>query len=324
MNKKRISILGAGAIAQFHIESLRRAGFDVVSAASSKNSRSIRGFCEKNNIEEYYADPQDLLSSQDWDALLIATPVSCAADYARQVASDGRPALIEKPVALSSESLNDLRHAKNIVVAFNRRNYSTSLYAREYLKKNPGNSVLKVSVPETSVMPHDVAVDGLTFPYYVYENSVHVFDLIRFLSGDISWKHSIRNVHAKLACSSVSASGLTSSGDALLLDMVFDAPQNFSIDIVSSSDCLSLKPIEVLVHYSGMDICEPSEEMPIRLYKPNIFSKVIEETDDGMKPGFLRQAQEFYNFVCSGDKGNLATLDDAYVAMCSIETLGNL
>ena len=82
-----------------------------------------------------------------------------------------------------------------------------------------------------------------------------------------------------------------------------------------------MKPIEVTSLFKGMEVNEPTLEMPIRLYTPKLQNKIIESPMHGHKPGFLGQAQDFMN-VCLGRKNCTgADIMDAYSALKLAQSL---
>ena len=64
--------------------------------------------------------------------------------------------------------------------------------------------------------------------------------------------------------------------------MNFDAPENFAIKIVTDSEILELCPLEILEHFYGMQVVEPTDSNPIRLYKPICLKRVVENTNHNL------------------------------------------
>lgn len=314
----RLAILGCGNIAKFHITAMRKAGFKIVSAASRKDSTSIREFVTTFGISEAFRDPQDLLASHRWDALLVAIPTEEMANYLPHLAREKRPILIEKPGSHDYRDLLDISNHKNIFFAYNRRHYFSVQYAREFINSTGDPVLIKLCIPEK------VRDDGREFrgvPYYLLENSVHIFDAARFLVGDFKWDFVNRIRSGAHRYDFLIASGSSSSRVAITLDMPMGHPENFSIDIYSRGERVCLKPIESLHHYKGMSVIDPGEGNAVRSYHPKEIFSASEVSAGDQKPGFMKQAEAFYAYSKCGNAGVLATPADSIAALKLAEGL---
>lgn len=297
---KNVAVIGCGNIAHFHIPAMRDAGFNIFSIAGSLNSKNAAKFAKKYDIDKVYNNPLDLINnSSEWDALLILSPVETVVDYLKLAAPFGKPILTEKPVALKDNNLKALINYKNIRVAYNRRFYSGVAFAKKFVEDH-SNSLIKVTIPEQRKDPEHNANFPSRLPLMSYENSVHMFDILNYISGKVEWNYvsTIKDVNKYLA---TVALGKGIKGVTIQLDSCFNAPDNFSINIIAGNERLEMRPIEVTSLYSGMEVNEPTQEMPIRLYTPMLQNKIIDMPEQGHKPGFLGQAQDFMNF-CLGRK----------------------
>lgn len=318
----KLALLGTGSISEFHVRSLRSAGFDVVAAAASNQSTTVSKFCAVNSIPHVYMDPVDMLSSDGWNALVVAIPTNKISAYEDFFLRETRPIMIEKPAAHSSKELQRLKNKENIVIGYNRRHYDAVGYVGKFLRKASGPFLVKVSIPETFSQQLDVPG---RFPHYVYENSVHVFDLLNFLFGEVDWKAA-----EKKCAGSNDIQFLVASGEAhrfnatIMLDMAFGCPQNFAIEVIGDQSRVVLSPLEVVTHFEGMEVIEPSESIPIRQYKPRPADIMVETTDQDHKPGFLIQSQKFFKFARGSEVGDLATVADAMSALAAPEKLWEL
>ena len=310
----RVSVIGCGNIANFHIPAMRDAGFEISAIAGSLNSKNVDDFAKKHDISKIYTNPIELIENvSEWDALLFLSPVSTIVDYLELAVPFGKPILVEKPVALDHLHLKNLIKYKNIRVAYNRRFYSGAVFAKNFVKEHP-NSLIKVTIPEQRKDPeHNIDFPN-RLPLLSYENSVHMFDLMNYISEDIKWKDvsTIKSVDKYIA---TVALGYSANGATIQLDSYFNASDNFSINIVSDNERVEMKPIEVTSLFKGMEVNEPTEEMPIRLYTPMLQNKIIDMPEQGHKPGFLGQAQDFMNFCLGRKDCTGADIMDAYSAL---------
>ena len=315
-----LAIIGCGNIAEFHVPAMREAGFNIVALAGSPNSRAVLTFAKKHNINKTYTHAKKLISDVSaWDALLILSPVSTVISYLQQAAPYGKPILVEKPVAYNHLHLVSLIKYKNIRVAYNRRFYSGVAFSKIFFEEHQ-NSLIKVTIPENRKDPDHNFNFPSCLPILSYENSVHIFDLINFISKDIKWEQTstIRTLDKYIA---VIAQGYCSNGASIQLDSYYNSPENFSITILSGEEKVEIKPIEVTSLFKGMEVNEPTEEIPIRIYKPKLEKRIIDLPVNNHKPGFLGQAHDFMNF-CQEKKNCIgADITDAYNALKLAQSL---
>lgn len=318
---KNIAVVGCGNIANFHIPAMRDAGFKISAIAGSLNSKNVIPFAKKYNISKTYADPLELIqSSSEWDALLILSPTETVVDYLKLAAPMGKPILTEKPVAFKHDDIESLIGYENIRVAYNRRFYSGTVYAKNFIQNNP-NALIKVTIPEQRKDPEHNKHFPDRLPFMIYENSVHMFDLLNFISGGVEWDY-VSNIKGSDKYLATAALGKSKEGLIVQLDSYFNAPDNFSISIISDGKKLEMKPIEVTSLYGGMKVDEPTQEVPIRIYSPEIKNQIIDMPSQGHKPGFLEQAQDFMNFCRCEYKDCIgANISDAYLALKLAQSL---
>jgi predicted dehydrogenase len=316
-----LAIIGAGSIAEFQIPAFRAAGFRISGAASSLGSTTIASFCNKHKIKNYFTDPEKLISSKDWDALYLSMPTNYSLEYLDLLKNEKRPILIEKPVSFSSYELLKRSGFTNVRVGYNRRFYDGVDYVKKFLESS--NEVLvKVCIPESSFYPDIFKNKNFYLPPLTFENSTHIFDLINYLCGKIEWQY------GKLSQQSnnkfpkfIIGNGLSSNGHNIVLDIIYDCPTNFSLEFLTDTDHLVLRPLEVMHHYQGIEIREPTHDLPFRTYQPKIFLSIKENNYHNLKPGLLGQAKAFYDFFHGEKDTRLATLSDAAISIKTIEDL---
>jgi hypothetical protein len=105
-HKIRIAVIGAGTISQsVHIESLRRAGFNVVYICDLSPSRAESVAKSVGAVASI--SPEEVFASDDVDAVLIATPGSHA-ELAASAIRAGKHVLAEKPLAFTIREVEEL------------------------------------------------------------------------------------------------------------------------------------------------------------------------------------------------------------------------
>jgi predicted dehydrogenase len=316
----KVALIGCGNIAEFHVPALKAVGFTVHSVAGSDNSTRVKSFSQRHDIPNIYNTASELINSNDWDALLIASPIETVPKYILQAVKSNKPILVEKPVSLDPNIVKKLIKYKNVLVAYNRRYYASTKIAKSFIDEHP-EVLLKVTIPEQANGPNDVYQFPSRLPTLAYENSVHVIDLVNYLAGKITWT-SVSHIASSDKYLSVSALGKGDKGINIMLDMYFNAPANFSIDIISANERVEMRPIEIASYFKGMEVNEPTVDRPIRIYTPSLINQVVESGHEpNLKPGFYEQAEEFFKFSQGHSVEKSATLEDAWDALNVVNSL---
>ncbi len=304
MSKPRLAIIGTGNIAHFHCEAFLEAGFEITHAAGSKNSKNILPFGEKFSIKNVYSDPNEIIKNhKNWDLVLLSTPTEYNFDYLDSIIKFNKTALIEKPVATTPEDLSkfkigDLNHIR---VAYNRRFYSTIQAAKKFIADGE-------TTHARMELPEGVNIKGNYTS--VLLNSAHGIDLLLYLFGDLEI---INNSHFKNDCGRL-VTLKSINGDIVNLTMNWNSPSNFIINIEGGKKRLEIKPFEDSQLYKGMQVIEPSKELPLRRYIPQEIESISSYPNKNnlIKPGFLEQALEMKNILNGEDSKVSASLYDAY------------
>ena len=304
---KKLGIIGCGQIAIHHLESLRCVGFEVDFAASSKGSKTINFFAKKNDIKNYFFDPNELIQKSNLlDGLVLTCPTSEMIYYLKKLKKFYKPILIEKPISYNYKILNPFINKQNVMVGLNRRYYETVIFAKKFIKSNK-RILIKVSLPE-SFKKLNSKNFGYDYNYSenTFENSIHIFDILYFLVGDISWKYKTLKAHNGNVKYFVGIGRSINRDIDIILDNYYQSSSNFSVEILSDSQKLLLKPLEVAYLYDGMKV-NFNDKTNSRIYEPKLI-KIIEE-DNSFKPGFLKQSKKFMQF-CKESNSSVPKIAD--------------
>jgi predicted dehydrogenase len=218
---------------------------------------------------------------------------------------------VEKPVSTDPVVLNQLIElcSSQVRVGYNRRFYSSVNEIKRELTNESG--IIQVVIPELSTT---IGTNSNQRVNAVLENSVHMFDLLYFLFGDISIRQTAsisENVNADSLMIQAQF-GERFVGNIILL---FENPENYSLNCWVRRKNLELKPIETLHKSIKINLLMESERLPYKRYKKNIVEWKMNEDDLIAKPGFLGMYREFIEFIHSKSSVNLATLNDALNAV---------
>ena len=316
----KIGIIGCGNISKFHIPALQKVGFSIVGISGRDGSDSkLKKFSKDNNLidSKIFSSSLELIHSNIWDALLICCPTENSFEYLNIASKYKKPILAEKPISFQSNKLSSLLKYKNIKVAFNRRFYDSVKFAKKFYDEN-NISLIKVSIPEKN----NEIIDIKKFPISIYENSIHMIDLLNFITGNCNFHYCESLIYQK-KYKTIIASGTSKRGSLIQLDMCFNSSDNFSINIISEKKRVELSPIEIARFYDGIETIHPTKEVLIRKYNPIMHKEVITADINNLKPGFYEQALDFNKF-CKGKFNKGPSIIDAYNSLKSIEQLFEL
>ncbi len=127
MEKTKIAVVGLGTIAQLvHLPILSKLSNVELVAVSEINKTRLKTVGEKFGIKNQYTDFQQMLSQQDCDAVIIATPTNSHTEIAIECLKSKRHVLIEKPISRNLEEAREInaaskKYKKQAMVGMNLR-----------------------------------------------------------------------------------------------------------------------------------------------------------------------------------------------------------
>lgn len=322
MSRPRLAIIGCGNIAEFHAPAFHASGFDLAAVCSRPGSPRRGPFAKRHGIPLVFDGVPELLDARSaWDALLIAAPIDATLDILKLAIESGAPILVEKPVAWRSEDLSPLiGRDLPVIVGYNRRFYRTVQAARSEVADGPP-LMGHLALPEAVRSPaHLQENPGYLQPFF--GNSVHGLDMARYVFGELRLVHVQRLTNPGGAILGLSAVLTSSRGDILEFTGNWRAPANFALTLDRPGRRLEVRPFEAATIFEGMEVIEPTVQVPIRAYRPKLAGKVeLDQVDYRFKPGFVAQARALAAMVRGEDPGPAARLEDAHAALALAEEL---
>ncbi len=119
--KLRVAIIGMGFMGKTHLNAYARAGADIVALADARLDEIIAGKGAGGNLStggdgiplapgsyRRYTTPGQVFADPSVEAVSICTPTDTHVELASQALAAGKHVLLEKPVAISSESVLQL------------------------------------------------------------------------------------------------------------------------------------------------------------------------------------------------------------------------
>ncbi len=129
----RVGLLGAGYIAKWHAEALRRLRDVEISAVCDLSKNAAENLAHRYGVSNVYASLDDMLQAGVCDSIHVLTPPPAHFEAAKKIIESGASAFVEKPFALSSgecEMLAALAEKKGAVLGVNHNFLMLPSYAR--------------------------------------------------------------------------------------------------------------------------------------------------------------------------------------------------
>ncbi len=187
-----VGVVGCGRVAQQrHLPLLGELGGARLVAVSDTDAGTRDKLAGQYGLKGVYEDYRDLISDDAVGAVMIAAPTQFHAEVGVAALQAGKHLMIEKPVTLSLDELDQLEAAeaasgKVVVVAMNSRWHRLTREAREVVRRGTLGPIGLVR----SAFTDDSRLDGQARPWMLQhemagcvlvETAVHHFDLWQFI-----------------------------------------------------------------------------------------------------------------------------------------------
>lgn len=184
----KAALIGCGGRGRGHIEAMKTFD-DLQFVAVCDPVAALRDrVADENAVPRRYGDIVDMLSKEELDLAVVATPAHLNGKCALPVIQAGVHTLIEKPPGLSGAEAEGLRDAAKasgarVLIGWNRRFHSLICKARGMIEER---GPITQIVAEFHKSMTDLQARG--FPEhlldrFIYETPIHAIDLTRSLAG---------------------------------------------------------------------------------------------------------------------------------------------
>ncbi|NOX63969.1 MAG: Gfo/Idh/MocA family oxidoreductase [Chloroflexi bacterium] len=197
----RWGIIGCGDVTEVKSgPALQKAQGSSLVAVMRRNGALAQDYARRHNVAKWYDSAQALIDDPDVNAIYIATPPSSHRQYALMAAAAGKPAYVEKPMALNHRECQDMIEACEqagvpLFVAYYRRALPRFLKIKALVENGAIGRVRFVNITlHQPILPH-VSEDE-TPPWRVLPEiaggglfvdlASHQLDLLDFLFGPIT------------------------------------------------------------------------------------------------------------------------------------------
>jgi len=310
MNKVRIGIVGTGYIGNVHgriysqdDRSEISALYDIIPERAETTSKTIGG--------KVCSSRDQLMES--CDAVLVCAPNKTHKEIALHAIAEGKHVFCEKPFAIGTEDARELRDAaksgKGIFqVGHNRRFAPVYQKLKELLQRDrPHSAHIKMNRGELTnpAWTGDVNVTG----GFLYETTIHLFDMMRFQFGEIEELSAYGSQHEYPELDEFS--------------IVFKFKNGFHCTFASSSDAswhFPFKRIEVFCHHRTIMTEEMERLHDSRGMDANFETVSFQMTEKEERWGYVQEDRSFIDAIF-GESDPLVSADDGFKAVELVESV---
>lgn len=275
----KVLIIGCGKMARIYFSHLKFLGIEAKMAFRSKSSINYQISLEKFGTNALIS----LRNASYFDIVFSCVDPNSHLPSILPFLSKASLILSEKPVCLNLEEASNLLD-KEIFVLMNRRYYDW-VESVKRLVKNKNISKIVVDIPEKK---SNELWNGI--PISIPLNSIHVFDLISYISGGLLGNSYLNYSDYGITC--ITKSDLI---EEIIFNISYDAKERFSIKFYNKdATIIKCSPIENSLIYKKIEITEPSPVSNIREYTPLKENFVIRKNNlfKGQKPGIIELCQD--------------------------------
>ncbi len=316
---RSVTLIGYGAMGHHYLAAFRALGVGHVRVCSRSQPLDI----EDSRVEVYAGDIERFDGrARDDELAVIATPTALALDAARRLGALGfRRLLIEKPISLHADAIDDLARELDVAgvrarCAYNRVAYPSLLEVASRAAAEGGITSCTYAITEMvrSDWPERFPADELA--RWGVANSLHVVGMAHrligmprkwsgFLSGALGW-HRSGSVFV--------GSGVSESGIPFAYHADWGSRSRWGVEVHTGQSSYRLCPLEKVFRKAGA--MEDWQEIPLDVFAPGVKAGVAEQVaamiDDGVgarvspptlseAADLVRYAEVLFGYAAAGD-----------------------
>ena len=311
MDKVRIGIVGTGYAGNLHGRIYAResraeiaALYDIVPERAERTAKTIGG--------KVCGSREELLDN--CDAVIVCAPNRTHKDIAIDAVNAGKHVFCEKPFSIGIEDAGILRNRANasqgtvFQVGHNRRFAPVYATLKDLLSGDTAHSAhIKMNRGELKnpVWTGDVNVTG----GFLYETTIHLFDMMRFQFGEIAELVAYGSQHEYPELDEFS--------------IIFKFKSGFHCTFASSSDAswhFPFERIEVFCHHRTIMTEEMERLFDSQGMDPNFETKSFHMLEKEEKWGYVQEDRAFLDAIIDG-KPVPVTADDGFRSVEIVESV---
>jgi predicted dehydrogenase len=282
-----IVIIGAGKIAHEHLKAIDLVEGMSVSGVYSRTEKSLSEFAKKYNIKSF-SDISDVIESAP-DGMIIAVSADQVFQLSKTLLPFKIPLLIEKPPGFSISEIEILvqlakENGTLNMVGLNRRHMSHFHKGIEKIK-SCGPLMGVVIEGHERLWQLRNKVDKKVLDNWIFANSIHTIDLIRFFGGEVSHQLSFHHSFGKEYKDQLYSLFKMENNCLAAYVSNWHSPGSWSVRLMGNGISAVFSPLE-----EGYIIDKnfSKEEIPTSKF------------DKAIKPGFYNQMKAFQDLINIG------------------------
>ncbi len=310
MSRIRIGIIGTGYIGNVHGRIYSRderaevaALYDIVPERAERTAKTIGG--------KVCVSREELLDN--CDAVLVCSPNKTHKEIALHALAEGKHVFCEKPFSIGVKDAAELRDAANkgngvFQVGHNRRYAPVYAHLKNLLQSDKAHSAhIKMNRGELKnpIWTGDVNVTG----GFLYETTIHLFDMMRFQFGEIEELVAYGSQHEYPELDEFS--------------IIFKFKNGFHCTFASSSDAswhFPFERIEVFCHHRTIMTEEMERLLDSRGMDANFETLSWHMTEKEERWGYVQEDAAFIDAILMGSAPPV-TADDGYRSVELVESV---
>lgn len=286
-------LFGAGPMSVNYLKVLQSLNCDIL--VIGRSEESAKKFQDNVGVPVISGGVEAFLESNPAlpDSAIICVSIEQLTPVAKKVVEYGvKKILLEKPGGLNSEELEELQKIADennaqVMIAYNRRHYSSVLTAKKMIEEDGGVSSFNFEITEWSHVIQNHQKDSRVMNSWFLGNTSHVVDTAFFLGGEpeeiscfamggVSWHPS---------SSSFAGAGVSVSGALFSYYGNWESPGRWTLDVLTKKRRYIFCPMEQL-HVQEIGSVKV-EQFP-----------VDDSLDSSFKPGLYVQVEKFLAGEC--------------------------
>lgn len=283
----KLAVIGAGNICHKHLDVIKTIKkFKILSIASKTKSRAL-DVAKKYKINKVYSSIDKMLIHENPDAVAVFVNAENMYQVLKKIIKYKIPFFFEKPAALNYRQTKELHFLANKykvknMIGLNRRFYSIFKKGINYLKKRGGIKGILIEGHER-IWKISRSTNKKVYKSWLFANSVHTIDLLRFFGGEVKLFKSFNNNKKNFKNFTISLKFKNNTIGTYVSN--WHSPGGWSVTLYGNLFTVIFKPLEngIIINHNFKS------------------KKIIEDKfDNKYKPGFYYQMKCFQNLVLTG------------------------
>lgn len=284
LNKINIALVGSGNMAKEHARAFQSLQDTFIKVVYSRNLNHAQKLASEIQSPNAIDQIEKLRNIENINLIIVAVSIEATYEIIKKISNMRIPILVEKPLGLNLEECKLITKLTNsisgkVLVALNRRCYSSTLKAQKYLSNDHEPRLIEIFDQQDKLSVNDSNFHPKVIKNWMFANSIHLIDYaFIFGRGKLKetkiidyWNPSDNNCF-------VTSRSLFSSGDIVYYRALWGMPGPWGCAISTKNQRLEMSPLE------NLTLQKSGSRKKIKIK--------ISDNDVNFKPGFRIQAEE--------------------------------